>query len=247
MPPTAGMPAIPAVSFPRDSLDTVVHFESLGTLGLMVDRYGGQVTEQEAGGRLIVFEGPDNVGKSTLAEHLTNRLRESGVRCEQLAFPGSRTGSLGRLIYDLHHNASGLGFGKISATSLQILHIAAHIDALEGEILPTLRAGSWIVLDRFWWSTWVYGGFFGVSERSLETMIELEKLHWGIVEPDVLFVVERESEAPDDGDQLQERYRKLAKRERTHSRVVTLQNDSSVEDALEEAWETISSTTHRLA
>ena len=170
------------------------------------------MTEQEAQGRLIVFEGPDNVGKSTLAEHLTNRLREAGVRCEQLAFPGHLPGSLGRLVYDLHHNTSGLGFGKINATSLQMLHIAAHIDVIEGHILPALRAGCWILLDRFWWSTWVYGGSSGVSEPSLETMIELEQLHWGIVTPDVLFLVERKSVAPDDGNELQERYRNLAKR-----------------------------------
>ena len=92
---------------------------------------GAQVTEQEAQGRLIVFEGPDNVGKSTLAGHLTSRLCEAGIRCEQLAFPGNRPGSLGRLVYNLHHNASGLGFGKINATSLQMLHIAAHIDVIE--------------------------------------------------------------------------------------------------------------------
>ena len=86
----------------------------------------------------------------------------------------------------------------------------------------------------------------GVAEPSLETMIELEQLHWGIVKPDALFLVERKSAALDDGNELQDRYRNLAKRERTHSRVVTLHNNSSIEDALDEVWETITSTTHRL-
>ena len=205
------------------------------------------MTEQQAQGRLIVFEGRDGVGKSTLAEQLTNRLHEAGVSCENLAFPGRRPGSLGRLVYDLHHEAPGSGLSKVNATSLQILHIAAHIDAVEEHILPALRVGSWIVLDRFWWSTWVYGGGFGVSERSLKAMIELEQLHWGQFKPDVLFLVERESTDSDVGDELRDRYRALAKREQIHSRVVTLHNDSSVEHALDKAWNTIIPAVRRLA
>ena len=204
------------------------------------------MTEQPAQGKLIVFEGPDGVGKSTLAEHLTSRLRETGVPCKHLAFPGKEPGSLGRLVYDLHHDASGLGLGEVNPTSFQMLHIAAHVDAIEEEILPALRAGTWVVLDRFWWSTWVYGAAFGVPERSLEAMIELEQLHWGRFRPDVLFLVERASGSPDDGDELQERYRELANREQLHSRVVTLHNDSSIEYALDAAWGTITSTARRL-
>ena len=201
------------------------------------------MTEQRAQGRLIVFEGFDGTGKSTLAERLTSRLRGAGVPCEHLAFPGRRPGSLGRLVYDLHHDAPGLGLGGINATSLQVLHIAAHVNAIEGEILPAIREGKWVVLDRFWWSTWVYGTAYGVAERSLEAMIDLEKLQWGDVEPDVLFLVEREDRTPDKRvgpqEQILERYRELANRERSHSRVVILHNDSSVEDALDIVWEAI--------
>ena len=201
------------------------------------------MTEQPTQGRLVVFEGFDGAGKSTLAEHLASRLRGIGVPCEHLAFPGRRPGSLGRLVYDLHHDAPGLGLGEVNATSLQVLHIAAHVDSIEGEILPALRAGKWVVLDRFWWSTWVYGAAYGVSERSLEEMIELEKIHWGNVKPDVLFLVEREDGTADKRvglqEQILERYRELAKRERSHSRVVTLHNDSSVEDAIDAAWDAI--------
>ena len=43
-----------------------------------------------------------------------------------------------------------------------------------------------------------------------------------------------------------EGYRELANRERLHSQVVTLHNDSSVEDALDAAWEAITPIAQRL-
>ena len=205
------------------------------------------MTEQAALGKLIVFEGPDGVGKSTLAAQLTDRLRATGVTCERLAFPGRQPGSLGRLVYDLHHDTRGFGLSEVNPTSLQLLHIAAHVDAIEGHILPALRAGAWIVLDRFWWSTWVYGAANGVSEPSLKAMIEMERLHWEHIKPDVLFLVERENRIPDNGDSLQARYRNLASREQLRSRVVVLHNDSSVEDALDAVWAEISPIDRRLS
>ena len=192
-----------------------------------------------------MFEGPDNVGKSTIVEQFICRLHRAGVHCVHMAFPGSEPGSLGRLVYDLHHDADVLGLDEINPTSLQILHIAAHIDAIEERILPALRTGAWVVLDRFWWSTWVYGRAFGVPESSLETMIELERLHWRDVRPDVLFLMERSGGADIDVDGLEGRliegYRDLFEREQHHSRVVGLQNNSSVEDALDAAWEAVAS------
>ena len=201
------------------------------------------MTDGSTQGRLIVFEGPDNVGKSTIVEQFTSRLRRTGVHCLQMAFPGSYPGTLGSLVYDLHHDADDLGLGEINPTSLQILHIAAHIDAIEGRILPALRTGAWVVLDRFWWSTWVYGIASGVPETSLETMIELERLHWGEVQPDVLFLMERTNGTHIEGDgfedQIIEGYRDLSNREQHHSRVIELQNDSSIEDTLDAAWEAV--------
>lgn len=198
------------------------------------------MTERSAIGRLIVFEGPDGVGKTTLAELLARRLRESGIPCQHLAFPGMTPDSLGRLVYELHHDATALGVSEVSATSLQVLHIAAHVDAIEREILPALRAGEWIVLDRSWWSTWAYGTAHGVSELSLKAMIEIERLQWGSIGPDVLFLVEREANAEAEEERLREQivegYRDLANQEDSQTHVVRLLNEASVERTLSTAW-----------
>lgn len=142
-------------------------------------------------GQLIVFEGPDGVGKSTLASYLKGLLTDRGIKSELFSFPGDRPGTIGKLVYDIHHAPREFGIKEISPISLQALHIAAHLDAISRFILPVLRAGEWVVLDRFWWSTWVYGMVQNVEQRVLETLIQAERLLWGEVLPSVVFLLDQ--------------------------------------------------------
>jgi len=80
-------------------------------------------------GRLIVFEGPDAVGKSTLVQYLRVLLDQNQLTNETLSFPGDRPGTIGKLVYDLHHAPGKFGIEQISPIGLQALHIAAHLDA----------------------------------------------------------------------------------------------------------------------
>jgi len=142
--------------------------------------------------RLFVFEGPDGVGKSTLANAFVETLRRAnGTRCELIAFPGAEEGTLGLHVYNIHHHPERFGVPCMDATSRQVLHIAAHIDAIERRIMPALQAGVTVVLDRFWWSTWVYGLESGVSTDSLNAMLALEKIHWQKVTPNAIFLIRR--------------------------------------------------------
>src|SRR5688572_6476007 len=98
-------------------------------------------------GQLYVLEGPDGVGKSTIAQALAEALHSAGLQAEVFSFPGREAGTLGQLVYRLHHDCVGLGVESVTESSRQALHVAAHIDAIETRILPALRKGIHVVLD----------------------------------------------------------------------------------------------------
>ena len=186
-------------------------------------------------GRLIVFEGPDGVGKSTLCLQVVDRLRSDGRRCQYVTFPGREAGTIGSLVYELHHNPSRFFVEGITATSLQALHIAAHLDVIERRIRPALSEGTWVLLDRFWWSTWVYGRASGVSSKTLEAMIEVERCQWRGRNPDVVFLVDR-VESPHEGDETRSRlraaYRDVLAREADNYPAQLVRNDGSLDECL---------------
>ena len=186
-------------------------------------------------GRLIVFEGPDGVGKSTLCLQVVDRLRSDGRRCQYVTFPGREAGTIGSLVYELHHNPSRFCLEGITATSLQALHIAAHIDVIERRIHPALSDGTWVLLDRFWWSTWVYGRASGVNCEILEAMIEVERRQWRDRKPDVVFLVDRVESPHEDGDRrsrLRAAYRDVFAREADKYPAQLVRNDGSLDECV---------------
>ena len=128
-------------------------------------------------GALIVFEGIDHVGKSTIVDLVNDELSKSytTITIEVYQFPGKHEGTLGNLVYDIHHNLKKYNLNSIDPLSLQLLHIAAHIDILKSKIIPAIDNGHIVLLDRYWWSTIAYGEGDGIPSTMLYKIIEVEK------------------------------------------------------------------------
>ncbi len=187
-------------------------------------------------GNLYIFEGADGVGKSELSRRFFEHLKRSGIDCEYLAFPGKDAGTLGKLIYDIHHESKRFGIHTINATSLQILHIAAHVDAIENRIIPALKVGRSVVLDRFWWSTKVYGIVAGASKEVLDAAVRMELLAWGNVKPTMAFLIRRNKplrkEPLDKWKKWCSVYDSLAAEQAKQHNVFLVDNNGSIDDGM---------------
>ena len=168
---------------------------------------------------LIVFEGPDGIGKSQLSNGICQWLNQRGTGAIRLSFPGNAANTLGQLVYEVHHrHVEQFQIPTINPLSLQILHIAAHIDEIDRAIRPAMEAGKWVVLDRFWWSTWVYGMAAKVNEKCLDLVVEAERVYWADLVPAAVFLVKRSApvrreQSQQKFDRLSQLYEELAQRQ----------------------------------
>lgn len=179
---------------------------------------------------LFVFEGPDEVGKTTVVSALIKELNLLGKKCIQLSFPGKEANTLGDHIYKLHHDPSLYSIDNMTPLSLQILHVAAHADMVERKILPLLKNNTIILLDRYWWSTWVYGITSGIPLNNMQALIDLEKSFWENIFPSVLFLFSR-SESKS-SDRLKKVYAELAASENNKYPIINYENNNTVSHAV---------------
>jgi len=188
-------------------------------------------------GRLIVFEGPDGVGKSSISAAVTENLRLQGEPARRLTFPGNEPGTLGRLVYEVHHHPARFDVAALTTASKQALHIAAHLDAIEHQIVPLLRTNEHVLLDRYWWSTWVYGAVGGVDKRVLRRLIDVELAQWGKIKPALVILlrrgtpIDREHHA-EEWQAIRSEYDLLADRERMRYRVLIVDNNAAYEQTV---------------
>lgn len=190
---------------------------------------------------LVVFEGVDGTGKSTLAHALAHYYREIAPRTPILSdsFPGSRPGSLGEWVYRVHHGqAPGMPPPEsIHPAALQLLHVAAHVDAVERSIAPTLHVNGMVILDRYWWSTYAYGRLRLPAEQ-VWPIIQAELPYWAdLPSPTIIYVSRKQSLKANelehsDHRALEASYRELIASQRAAGvEVHELRNDATLDDA----------------
>ncbi len=140
-------------------------------------------------GRFITVEGGDGVGKSTQVAALCNSLRRAGIDALATREPGG-TPSAEEIRGLLVSGAAG----RWSPMTEALLHFAARREHLEQVIWPALKAGRWVVSDRFADSTTAYQGV-GL-ELGIETVNRLYTLAVGDFTPDLTLVLDL---APEEG------------------------------------------------
>ncbi|MDT8447491.1 MAG: putative DNA base hypermodification protein [bacterium] len=140
-------------------------------------------------GRIFAFEGPDGVGKTSLIKQLKSELELKNQSCQVVALPGNQAGSLGELVYRLHHNPGALNIKKPGPAGLQCLHLAAHVECIQEEIKPALAEGKIVLLDRYWWSTQIYGQLDGIEPKVLTAIMAASKAFWRQARPEKVFLI----------------------------------------------------------
>ena len=138
--------------------------------------------------RTLIFEGPDPVARSELAKMAAAKLASRNLNVRYLPFPDTSKGIWGSLVCQLH--VSDCSPGTISPTSFLLVEIASHLNSIDRltyhkrTVFP-----SFLVLDRFWWSTWVHGKLRGIPVKLLQRIVDIEQEFWKRADlPSVVFV-----------------------------------------------------------
>jgi dTMP kinase len=134
-------------------------------------------------GILITFEGVEGSGKTTQIGHAAKHLRRMGWRVLVLREPGGT--ETGEAIRALLLNPK---LKKISAKTELLLYLAARAQIVEERILPALRAGEAVLLDRFEDSTVAYQGFG--RRIDLEEIEVLSRFVRGRLKPDLTILLD---------------------------------------------------------
>jgi dTMP kinase len=124
-----------------------------------------------AAGRFLTIEGIEGVGKTTQVARLSDALRARGIGHVVTREPGGTP--LAERIREIVLNEQG---EALPPTAELLLMFAARAVHLANHVEPHLKAGRWVVCDRFTDATYAYqGGGRGLNTdhiRQLETMVQ---------------------------------------------------------------------------
>ncbi len=135
-------------------------------------------------GRFLTIEGIEGVGKSTQVARLSKGLNERGIAHVVTREPGG-TPLAERIREIVLDSARG---ETLPPTAELLLMFAARAVHLTNLVEPNLRAGRWVVCDRFIDATYAYQG--GGRRLSVEHIRQLETMVVGARRPDLTVLLD---------------------------------------------------------
>lgn len=137
-------------------------------------------------GRLIAIEGGDGSGKTTLAKNLSEELKSKNIEVITTREPGGTKEA--ERIRELIINPDN----DLEAITQSLLHYSARFEHVTKLIKPALKAGKWVITDRFYASTFAYQG--AAQKVSFEFLEQLHSLLLGNFKPDITIFLDIEVE-----------------------------------------------------
>lgn len=137
----------------------------------------------EARGRFLTLEGGEGSGKSTQARLLGDMLRARGIEVVLTREPGGSPGA-----EEVRKALLSGAVQPLGADVEALLFAAARADHVDETILPALKAGRWVICDRFIDSTKVYQGAVGKVDARL--LRALEEVAASRARPDLTLILD---------------------------------------------------------
>jgi len=134
-------------------------------------------------GRFLTVEGIEGVGKSTQVARLSKALTDRGIAHVLTREPGGTP--LAENIRDIVLNVRD---EPLPATAELLLMFAARAVHLTNHVEPHLRAGRWVVCDRFTDATYAYQG--GGRRLNADHIRQLESMVQGARRPDLTVLLD---------------------------------------------------------
>jgi dTMP kinase len=140
-------------------------------------------------GKLILAEGAEANGKSTIAEMIVEYLRSLGIEVIFTHEPGGSGSDIPEIVAAEKHIRSILIDPKldIPVRSQLWLFLASRLIHMRKKVIPALEKGIWVVTDRLHLSTLVYQGIVGGI--SLEEIMAIEAQAREGIDPDLALVL----------------------------------------------------------
>jgi dTMP kinase len=134
-------------------------------------------------GRFVTFEGIEGVGKTTQVALLSSELNERDVAHVVTREPGGTP-----LAENIRQVVLTAREESLPPTAELLLMFAARAVHLMNHIEPNLRAGRWVLCDRFTDATYAYQG--GGRRLSAAPIRELERMVQGTRRPDLTILLD---------------------------------------------------------